>query len=68
MWTSNDFSTYGMVSDWSMHGKLACSYCMENNKAFKLTNRGKMSFFDCRRHFLPMDYKYRKNIKDFFCW
>jgi len=45
MWTINDFPAYGMVSGWSMYGKLACPYCMENNKAFTLTNRGKASFF-----------------------
>jgi len=45
MWTINDFRTYGMVSGWNTHGKLACPYCMENNKAFKLTNEGKASFF-----------------------
>jgi alcohol dehydrogenase YqhD (iron-dependent ADH family) len=28
MWTINDFLAYGMVSGWSTHGKLACSYCM----------------------------------------
>jgi hypothetical protein len=39
---------------------------MENNKAFMLTNRGKTSFFDCHRRFLPTDHRYRKNIKDFF--
>jgi hypothetical protein len=55
-----------MVSGWSMHGKLACSYCMENNKAFTLTNGGKASFFYYHRHFLPMNHKYRKNINDFF--
>jgi hypothetical protein len=33
-----------MVSRWSMHGKLACPYCMENNKAFTLTNTGKAFF------------------------
>jgi len=54
MWTINDFSAYGMVSGWSTHGKLACPYCMENNKAFTLTNRGKAFFFtviviSCRR-------------------
>ena len=27
-----------------MHEKLACLYCMENNKAFTLTNGGKSSF------------------------
>jgi hypothetical protein len=28
-----------------MHGKLACLYSMENNKAFTLTNGGKIIFF-----------------------
>jgi len=55
-----------MVSDWSMHIKLACSYCMENNKAFTLTNRGKTSFFNCHHRFLPTNHKYKTNIKDFF--
>jgi len=45
MWTINDFPAYGMVSGWSTHGKLACPYCMENNKAFTLTNGGKAYFF-----------------------
>jgi hypothetical protein len=48
MWTINDFPAYGMVSGWSTHGKLACPYCMENNKAFTLTNGGKASFFYCQ--------------------
>jgi hypothetical protein len=46
IWTINDFSIYGMVSGWSTHGKLACLYCMDNNKAFMLTNSGKISFLD----------------------
>jgi len=45
MWTINDFLAYGMVFAWSTHEKLACPYCMENNKAFTLTNRGKAFFF-----------------------
>jgi len=45
MWTINDFSSYEMVSGWSTHGKLACPYCMENNKTFTLINDGKTSFF-----------------------
>jgi len=54
MWTINDFPVYGMVSGWSIHGKLACPYYMENNKTFTLINRGKASFFtvtiiSCRR-------------------
>jgi len=66
MWTINDFLAYGMLSGWSTHGKLVCPYCMENNKAFTLANRGKASFFDCHRRFLPLHHKYRKNRKDFF--
>jgi uncharacterized Zn-finger protein len=45
IWTINDFPAYEMISGWSTHGKLACPYCMENNKAFILTNGGKASFF-----------------------
>jgi hypothetical protein len=66
IWTINDFSAYEMVSGWSTHGKLACPYCMENNKAFTLTNGGKASFFYCHRRFLPTNHRYRKNINDFF--
>jgi hypothetical protein len=66
MWTINDFPVYGMLSGWSTHGKLACPYCIENNKAFTLTNRGKASFFYCHRRFLPHNHRYRKNKKDFF--
>jgi len=54
MWTINDFPAYGMIFGWSTHGKLACPYCIENNKAFTLTNGGKASFLTvtviyCRR-------------------
>ena len=66
MWTINDFPAYGMLSGWSTHGKLACPYCMENNKVFTLANRGKASFFYCHRCFLPLNHRYRKNRKDFF--
>jgi hypothetical protein len=66
MWTIDDFAAYGMVSGWSMHGKLACPYCMKNNKAFTLTNEGKAFFFYCHCRFLPPNHRYRKNRKDFF--
>jgi hypothetical protein len=39
------FQIYEMVSGWSTRGKLAYPYCMENNKAFTLTNGGKTLFF-----------------------
>ena len=66
MWTINDFLAYGIVSGWSMHVKLKYSYCMENNKAFTLTNRGKTFFFYCHHCFLPTNHKYKNNKKDFF--
>jgi len=66
MWTINDFPAYGMLFGWSTHEKLACPYCMENNKAFTLANGGKASFFDCHCRFLPLNHRYRKNRKDFF--
>jgi hypothetical protein len=66
MWTINDFPAYGMDSGWSIHGKLACPNCMENNKEFTLTNRGKAPFFYCHHRFLPPNHKYKRNIKDFF--
>ena len=34
-----------MVSGWNTHEKLACSYYIENDKAFTLKNDGKTSFF-----------------------
>ena len=45
IWTINDFLVYKMVSSYNTHEELACSYCMENNKAFTLTNDGNISFF-----------------------
>jgi hypothetical protein len=58
MWTIDDFSTYEMIYSWSIHGKLICSYCMENNKAFTLTNSGIMSFFLLPRE----DLSYSSNL------
>jgi len=66
MWIINDFIAYEMVSSWSTHEKLVCSYWMENNKTFTLTNGGKTSYFDCHQHFLPIYHKYKENRKDFF--
>ena len=54
MWTINDFPAYGMLSGWSTHEKLACPYCMENNKTFTLTNRGKAFFFLLSPSFLAI--------------
>ncbi|GJW30490.1 hypothetical protein Tco_0047365 [Tanacetum coccineum] len=41
LWTINDFPAYRMLSGWSTARKKACPYCMENSKAFSLSNGGK---------------------------
>ena len=63
MQTINDFQAYEIVTGWSMHKKLACQYCMENNKTFTLTIYDKISFSDCHQRFLPTYHKFRKNKK-----
>jgi hypothetical protein len=68
IWTINNFSGYRMVSSWSTHGKLACIYCMENNKAFTLTNNGKTSFFLLWLTVLANESQIPKEQKGFLCW
>lgn len=53
LWTISDFSAYGMLSGWSTHGRLACSYFMGNSKSFYLKNGQKLCWFDCHRQHSP---------------
>ena len=67
MWTINDFFSYEMVFGWSMHGKLVCLYCMENNNTFTLINDGKTSFFfTATNSSCQLITSTGKNKKDFF--
>ncbi|XP_072071887.1 uncharacterized protein [Arachis hypogaea] len=66
LWTINDFPTYEMLSGWMTAGRLACSYCIEQTKAFQLKNRGKPSWFDCHRQFLPYNHMFRRNKDAFY--
>ncbi|CAM8886585.1 unnamed protein product [Rhodiola kirilowii] len=61
IWTISDFSDYGMLSGWSMRGKLGCPYCMEDTKTFWLQHGRKVSYFDCQRRFLPIHHGYKSN-------
>ncbi|XP_057247447.1 uncharacterized protein LOC130589853 [Beta vulgaris subsp. vulgaris] len=65
LWTVSDFPAYGILSGWTTAGKLACSYCMENTKAFTLKNGGKQSWFDYHRQFLSHNHVFRKNKSAF---
>ena len=41
MWTINDFPALGMISGWSIMGKLACPLCIREVKAKQLKYGGK---------------------------
>jgi len=66
MWTINDFSAYGMLSGWSTSGRIACPYCMNQSKAFRLKSGGKVSWFDSHRQFLLMNHSFRRNKDSFY--
>jgi hypothetical protein len=67
MWTINDFLAYGIVSSWSTHRKLACLYCMENNKAFTLINGLKVLFL-LSPAVLANRLQVQKEHKGLLCW
>lgn len=72
MWIISDFSAYGILSRWSTHGRLVCTYCQDYTDVFKLKHGRKTSWFDCHRRVLPHDHPYhwsttlfRKNKNNF---
>jgi len=65
MWTISDFSTYDMLSRCTTHVRLACPYCLDQTGAFRLKNGRKTSWFDGHQCFLPVNYSYRGNKKNF---
>jgi len=65
MWTINDFLAYGMLLGWMTLGRHACPICMEITKAFSLNHSHKISYFDCHRQFLSLNYPFRKDKKAF---
>ena len=60
MWTTDNFSTYGMLFGWMATGKLACPTCMKNSKTFTLKHDTKNTWFGCHLKFLSMDHEFRK--------
>jgi Transposase family tnp2 len=63
-WTISDFPAYGMLSGWSMHGRLACPICMERTTTFRLKKERKASWFD-HRVLLPKGHKFRRDGRKF---
>ena len=55
-----------MLFGWMTVGRLACPYCMEKTKSFRLKYGKKHSWFDCHRQFLPHEHSFRKNKIAFY--
>ncbi|KAL0462158.1 UNVERIFIED_CONTAM: hypothetical protein Slati_0103400 [Sesamum latifolium] len=66
LWKVSDFPANAIVSGWSTHGLLACPYCMERTKSFRLRYGRKACWFDCHRQFLPPDHPYRRQPYKFW--
>ncbi|GAA0170896.1 hypothetical protein LIER_41046 [Lithospermum erythrorhizon] len=66
--SKGDFPSYGMLFLWSTHGRLACPYCMERTKSFRLVHLRKPCWFDCHGQFLTDDHLYRKQKDKFSKW
>jgi len=66
LWTISDFPAYGILLGWMTVGRLACPYCMEHMKSFRLKYGKKHSWFDCHRQFLPHDHLFSKNKVTFY--
>jgi hypothetical protein len=56
---------YGIFARWSVHGRLTCPICGSDTDCFHLTAGGKISYFDCHRHWLPLKHPFRMQ-KDCF--
>ena len=66
LWTMSDFPAYDMLSGWMTVGRLACCYCMEHTKVFRLAHGNKQLWFDCHCQFLPKDHRFQHNKYAFY--
>jgi hypothetical protein len=59
LWSIHDFMAYVIFAGWSVHGRLTCPICGSNTDYLRLTAGGKISYFDCHRHWLPLKHTFR---------
>jgi hypothetical protein len=59
LWLVHDFRAYNIFLGWSCNGILTCPICMKDTSCVCLKFGGKISYFDCRRCFLPLDHPFR---------
>jgi hypothetical protein len=65
LWSVHDFKAYNFFSGWSCNGILICLICGGDTYCFRLKSRGKISYFDCHRRFLPLDHSFRLDSNSF---
>jgi hypothetical protein len=58
LWSVHDFRAYNIFSGWRCNRILICPICMDTSY-FCLKFRGKISYFDCHRCFLPLGHPFR---------
>ncbi|XP_074342360.1 uncharacterized protein LOC141679892 [Apium graveolens] len=61
--TISDFSSYGILSGWSTHGRMSCPICLGDVRGFQLKHGEKASYYGTSRVFLEPNDPLRKNNK-----
>jgi hypothetical protein len=65
LWSIHDFMAYSIFAGWSVHGRLTCPICGSDTDCFRLTTGGKINYFDCHQHWLPLKQPFKMQ-KDSF--
>jgi hypothetical protein len=66
LWSVYDFKTYDVFAGWSIHGELTIPICGLDINCFRVTHRGKISYFNCHRCWLPWKHKFRQEQNAFW--
>jgi hypothetical protein len=61
----HDFKAYGIFAGWSVHGELTGLICGSDTYCFCLTYGGKISYFNCHRHWFPCKHKFKQEQNAF---
>jgi hypothetical protein len=59
LWSIHNFMAYNIFVRWSIHDRLTCPICGSDTDCFRLIAGGKISYFDCHRHWLPPKHPFR---------
>jgi hypothetical protein len=65
LWSVHDFKAYDIFNGWSVHRELTCPICGLDIDCFYLTHRGKTSYFNCHRCWLPQKHDFRQEQNTF---